>query len=125
MGISQSKAKRNAKKANAAAASAPAGQGSGAPALLNLDATLQDHEASSAFMVFAKADMSEENLEFWLKVAEFRVAWDADEDAERRKQAASAILDEYLKDGAPKQVCIGDWRVKRCLLYTSPSPRDS
>lgn len=84
------------------------------PSVLNLAATLQDAEASSLLMAFAKADFSEENLEFWLVVAKFRDAWSTSEQSDRQKEA-EAILDLYLRDGAQKQVCVGDWRVKRVV----------
>jgi len=93
-----------------AAAAAATGTASAKP--LNLDSTLNDSEASGLFMAFAKADISEENLEFWLEVAEFRKAWDAKEDDEDgRKALANAVIETYLKSGAPKQVCIGDRKV--------------
>ena len=44
--------------------------------ILDLDAVLLDKEASGVFMAFARADMSEENLEFYLEVADFRIDWD-------------------------------------------------
>ena len=53
----------------------PAGNApSGTPASqqLNLNATLCDKEAADAFMAFAREDISEENLEFYLAVADFR-----------------------------------------------------
>ena len=96
--------------------------GAGAPSmpasgqLLNLKATLDDSDASAAFMAFARADMSEENLEFFLQVADFRAAWDAKEgEGAAQQEMARSLITTFLKAGAPKQVCIGDWRVKKVL----------
>ena len=61
-------------KAGAAVdATTPAGAAKSS-GILDLDAVLLDKEASGVFMAFARADMSEENLEFYLSVADFRSA---------------------------------------------------
>ena len=82
--------------------------------VLSLSKTLEDSEAKGAFMSFARADMSEENLEFFYVVSDFHAAWDACE-PDGRGTLVSEIVDRYLKAGAEKQVCIGDSKVRRVV----------
>ena len=60
------------------------------------------------FMAYAQADLSSENLEFWVEVNAFRAAWDGAVDA-AREAASTRMVDTFLRDGAEKQVCIGAW----------------
>ena len=90
--------------------------GGGAPAgELSLTLTLANDEASGAFMAFARADMSEENLEFWFAVKDFREGFAASEADGSAAERAAALLKTYLQPGAQKQVCIGDRRVTPVL----------
>jgi hypothetical protein len=90
--------------------------GGGAPVgELSLTKTLADDEASGAFMAFARADMSEENLQFWFAVKDFREGFAASEADGSAAERAAALVKSYLKAGAEKQVCIGDRRVAPVL----------
>lgn len=83
---------------------------------LDFTKTLEHQEASSALMAFARADYSEENLEFYQEMQDFRTSWDAKEGDEAARQALSqSLIDRFLKAGAPKQVCIGDRKVAGVL----------
>jgi hypothetical protein len=85
---------------------------SGASGTLSLPKTLRDDEASGAFMAFARADLSEENLEFWFTVNDFKDSWDKREGDEAGQRAlAMEIIGTFLKPSSSKQVCIGDRRV--------------
>lgn len=87
------------------------------PGELSLTAVLQDKEgAGGVFMAYARQDLSEENLEFHFEVADFLATWDRKGgDDEGRKDLADTVIRTYLKAGAPKQICIGDHKVKRML----------
>ena len=76
-----------------------------------------DEGASGALMTFARADCSEENLEFWFAASDFQRAWDAKGDAEHEGRAVLAreIIERFLKANAEKQVCIGDRRVQSVI----------
>lgn len=80
---------------------------------LSLPAVLADKEASNKFMAFAVADMSEENLEFYLAVNDYKIAFDAKaaDDEAGRIELSRTLIELYLKSGAEKQVCIGDRKV--------------
>ena len=82
---------------------------------VDLISTLHDGDATGVFMAYARQDLSEENLEFFLAVASFRLAYDAAADEAAQKALADEIVATYLKAGAPKQVCIGDNKVKLLL----------
>ena len=82
------------------------------PGVLSLSKTLENAEAFAAFMAFARSDFSEENLEFYTEMKDFKVSWDAkDGDEEGRITLCKSVIDRYLKSGASKQVCIGDRKV--------------
>lgn len=94
------------------------------PGNLSLSKTLRDDEASGALMAFARADVSEENLEFWFAVNDCRRAWDEAGAAaasgyatvsEARTRRVKELIATFLKEGAPKQVCIGDQRVQAVI----------
>ena len=82
---------------------------------VDLISTLHDGDATGVFMAYARQDLSEENLEFFLAVASFRLAYDSAADEAAQKALADEIVATYLKAGAPKQVCIGDNKVKLLL----------
>lgn len=95
---------------------------SGALGELSLTKTLNNPDAFGMFMAFARDDFSEENLEFWMEINDLGGKWDSKSegaDAETCSAAQSelckAIIGTYLKAGAPKQVCIGDYKVKETL----------
>ena len=79
-----------------------------APKELSLKRVLADSKALADFMAYAQADLSSENLEFWVEVNAFRAAWDGAVDA-AREAASTKMVDTFLRDGAEKQVCIGAW----------------
>ena len=54
-----------------------------APKELSLKRVLADSKALADFMAYAQADLSSENLEFWVEVNAFRAAWDGAVDAAR------------------------------------------
>ena len=56
--------------------------------------------------LLAEADMSDENLLFWVQVNAFKAAYDAWSEEERARQSV-VIIDEFLKEGSKYQVCIG------------------
>ena len=56
-----------------------------------------------------------ENLEFWLEVKEFQRRWDATEDQAVRDKDVEWMIAEFLTEGGPRQVCIGDKRVQEVL----------
>jgi hypothetical protein len=68
-------------------------------------------------MTFARADCSEENLEFWFAASDFQRAWDTKADADQEGRAASAteVINRFLVAGAERQVCIGDRRVQSVI----------
>lgn len=92
------------------------GSATSSAAVLSLTKVLDDKEAGDAFLVFARADISEENLEFYFEVFNFQSAWDAKgEDEEGRIALSNDVIERFLKSGAPKQVCIGDRKVAAIL----------
>ena len=78
------------------------------PAHLSCEKVLADASAQAMFLTFAKAEFSEENLEFWIAVSEFHRKWDAGED---KTSLLEGMFTEYLNPGSLKQVCIGDSKV--------------
>ena len=85
---------------------------------LSLSKVLLSPEASvsGALMAYARADMSEENLEFWYAIEDFRRNWDGKlEDETARTALCNEVITQFLKAGSPKQVCIGDNKVKLML----------
>lgn len=85
------------------------------PGELNLLKTLENGEAKAAFLTFAKSEFSEENLVFWDAVHTLQAEWDRTPDADGREALCKAIIKEYLLEGAKRQVCIGNDRVKAVL----------
>ena len=69
---------------------------------LSLDACLQAADATQTLLAFAKKDLSEENLEFWLEVQAFRKRWDSGSDEQRNKDAEWMVA-EFLTEGSPRQ----------------------
>ena len=95
------------RKSKAAEAAASASDGGGAAAeSAPLDAALDDADGVSALRAFCESEMSDENLGFVLAVRGWRAAWEARDDG-ARAAAADEIKAEFLADGAPKQVCVG------------------
>jgi len=82
---------------------------------LSLKKTLETPDALDKFMEFAKKDLSEENLVFWLEVKNFKSRWDATTDLAGRGKDAKWMIEQFLQEGSPQQVCIGDTRVKEVL----------
>lgn len=85
---------------------------------LSLSKVLHSPEpsVSGALMAYARADMSEENLEFYYAVQDYHGNWDAKlEDEAARIALCNEVIAQFLKAGAPKQVCIGDNKVKLML----------
>ena len=81
------------------------------PRELSVTKVLASKEATAAFLTFAQGEFSAENLEFWLEVNAFQKRWDTN-DQTAREADCKQIIEEFLKEGADRQVCIGDHRVK-------------
>ena len=67
---------------------------------LDCEKVIRDAAALDKFLKFAQGEFSAENLEYWIAVEEYRKAWSV--------AAADTIKEDYLKEGSPKQVCIGE-----------------
>eukprot|EP00966_Prymnesium_polylepis_P200806 4652962-Prymnesium_polylepis.1 len=81
---------------------------------LSLDQCLATPDALKVFLDYARKDLSEENLELWLEVRDFKERWGSSAQATRDEEA-ERMINQFLNEGSPKQVCIGDARVKEVL----------
>ncbi|PWA17448.1 hypothetical protein CCH79_00011349 [Gambusia affinis] len=66
----------------------------------SLETVLSQKSGRSAFRDFLKLEFCEENLEFWLTCKEYRSL----DSLEERTQRAGSIYEEFIREGAPKQV---------------------
>ena len=90
---------------------------------LCVDKLLADKVVRDKFLEYAKKDLSEENLEFWIAVEEFKLKFSKSKD---QKKLCEDLYELYLKDGAEKQVCIGTpmLRALRSALDTKGPAKD-
>lgn len=91
---------------------------------LDVDRVLADDEGVGAFLEFARGEWSAENLEFWLQAEAFARRWDAAQDAASRQADAARLVDEFLRDCSPRQVCVGDARVRPLVDGSAQTARD-
>ena len=71
---------------------------------LSLNAVLAAPDALEVFLAYAKKDLSEENLEFWLEVKAFKERWDKTTSTEEHNKDAKFMISEFLSEGSPRQV---------------------
>eukprot|EP00966_Prymnesium_polylepis_P124625 2882210-Prymnesium_polylepis.1 len=79
---------------------------------LSMDKCLNTPDALQIFLDYARKDLSEENLEFWLEVKKYKERFDQTDSQEEHNKDAEWMISQFLEEGSPKQVCIGDTRVK-------------
>mmetsp|Transcript_21957 Transcript_21957/g.44847 ORF Transcript_21957/g.44847 Transcript_21957/m.44847 type:complete len:180 (+) Transcript_21957:113-652(+) len=86
-----------------------------APPDLRFKAVLADEAATQEFLKFTQAEFSSENLEFYLAARGFAERWRSTEGHTAHTEAelcamrreADAIIDQYLREGADTQICVG------------------
>jgi len=72
---------------------------------LNLKTLIWNPLIQKQFLAYQEAEMSAENMKFWLVAKDFR--FNVDNNAQQAiRQEAKEIVDEYVKPGAEKQVNI-------------------
>ena len=79
---------------------------------LLLPKVLKDEKACADLLAFARGEYSAENIEFYLEVDAFMARWDTHPSEKERSADFDFMVEEFLTEGANRQVCIGDERVK-------------
>jgi hypothetical protein len=67
-----------------------------------------------AFFSFLDAEYATESISFWEAVQRYEVAWTA-ASPEGRKEMATEILNEFIKDGSPQQVNVSHEMRRACM----------